>query len=224
MKQVNNRNSCFSKLNDLYLKVLNINRGMLDGRSSDFLARNCQDREVALFFTALDITLIILMDRIRQIKLEIFENIPQVQKMFSADHEVREKLSELIYEYVFSGLAICFLDNIIKNDGKIYRLDATITPEVVWDIFSQKTAGFKIPDMHEFLYEDENSDVSSMFKLMFDSMYDRLKLQIPSFYSLKDSLNILAKELIEKSLVEGMLVFKSYEEAVSQITDMRINS
>ncbi|HOD41045.1 MAG TPA: hypothetical protein PKL57_10830, partial [Candidatus Wallbacteria bacterium] len=58
----------------------------------------------------------------------------------------------------------------------------------------------------------DNADIASMFNLMFDSVYEDLKKDIAGLDDLKHNIGLFVREVLEKSLIEGMLLFISYEE------------
>jgi len=210
--------SDFSKLNDLYLKVLAVknNVGSLIYEKDRAEAEASRlDPEVRSFFRLLDSNILIMIDRIRETKFEVFDSLPMVSDILK-DEKLRETLSEILFEFVFSGLAICFLDSILKKSTGA-RGKYSITSDYLWEIFSEKSLKFKVPEMHEFFTGPENRDISSMFKLMLDCMYDRIVEKVPSFSELEGQIADIVREVVERSMVEGMLLFRSYEQALDSL-------
>ncbi|HBC73326.1 MAG TPA: hypothetical protein DC017_00435 [Candidatus Wallbacteria bacterium] len=204
----------FQKLNELYIEVLKINRALLNGgyRLAAPLLKTASP-ETNIFFGELNVSLVELIDKVRQLKLEILDNIPHASKILNIGNENYDRISDAIYEYVFSGFAICMLESIIKNKIKGGDKKILINAETVWEIFTVKLSAFRLPQMNSFFNDPENADVASMFNLMFDSVYDGLKKEITGLENLKHNIGVFVREIIEKSIIEGMLLFLSYEEA-----------
>gem|GEM_PF-3922451 len=203
------------KINKLYIEILNINRAMLKDSGTSFsVIAGGSSYEAKLFFGNLDSTLIELFDRIRNFKLDILSNIPKMDPGLFANKKKIEKIANAIYEYVFSGFAICMIEEIIHRKRDFTAGHLFIAAEPVWDIFTARLSGFRVPQMHEFFNNPQNAEIAAIFNLMFDSMYESLKKDVPELGELKENLNLFVKEVIEKSIIEGMLLYRSYEEAL----------
>ncbi|HPG56986.1 MAG TPA: hypothetical protein PKW98_04160 [Candidatus Wallbacteria bacterium] len=203
----------FPKLNECYIQVLKINRALLNGgyRAAAPILKDAA-AEVTFFFGEMNVSFVELIDKIRQLKLEILESIPHASRVFNSKSEYYDRLSDAIYEYVFSGFAICMLEKIIKKKITAGPKKTLISAAAVWEIFTSKLAFFRLPQQHNFLNDPDNADIASMFNLMFDSVYEDLKKDIAGLGDLKHNIGLFVREVLEKSLIEGMLLFISYEE------------
>lgn len=178
-----------------------------------------QSHETGLFFGALDASLLVMIDRIRDAKLEIFDSLPGVSDI-TGNEDFRGKLSEALFEYIFSGFAICFLDRILADGVGSYG-KYSITPDYLWEIFSARSLEFKVPELHEFFTGRRDRGVATMFKLMFDCMYERLNVIVPAFSALEGNVAVVAREIVERSMIEGMVLFRSYDEALGSVSGGR---
>ena len=214
----------FRKLNDLYLEVLELSRKMLDTKSLSDAPEKFRKDEIKIFFNALDPAVIILIDRIRQAKVEFFSSIPALREIFKKNKKTRDKISELIYEYVFCGFAISFLDYILKNRGEeILWGGKSIRADILYEKFSQRNAGFRIPEMHEFFTSNQTADIADLFKFLFDYMYEQFLINMPRLKKNDSNIEMPVKELIEKSPIEGMILFETYKDWVNQKFEIKDN-
>lgn len=204
-----------SKLSNLYTEAIKINRNFLTNdfnTISDLLKKS--SIEVQLLFNEVTHSIIELINRIRNFKLEILMNIPHVNDILSKKKNY-QKLSNLIYEYIFSGFAICMLKHITNcnKSNKIKKKPVVIDVNTIWEIFATKAAHFKIPQVHTFFSNPKNSDIVLMINLLFSLVSNDLKREINDFNKLDDELIVFICDIVEKSLIEGILLFEAYEEA-----------
>lgn len=204
----------FKRLNELYIEALKINRALLNGgyRTATPLIKAAAP-ETNVFFGELNVSFVELFDKVRQLKLEILDSVPRAAEIINENNDNIDKISDAIYEYIFSGFAICMLKKIIRGEIKASDRKILIDAGAVWEIFTKKLSEFRLPQLNTFLNDPANADVASMFNLMFDSIYDGLKKDIPGLDGLKHNIGVFVREVIEKSVIEGMLLFVSYEEA-----------
>ncbi len=204
----------FNKLNELYIEALKINRALLGGgyRLAAPLIKSASP-ETVVFFDGLNVSFVELIDRIRQLKLEILDNIPHASTVLNESNDNYDKVSEAIYEYIFSGFAICMLEKIIREKITAGGNKVLINADAVWEIFTAKLSSFRLPQLNTFFSDPVNADIAAMFNLMSDSTYDALKKNIAGLECLKHNIGVFVREIIEKSIIEGMLLFISYEEA-----------
>ncbi len=206
--------SNFKKINELYIEVLDINRALFNGgyRNAEPLIKKATP-EAMVFFGVLDVSFVELIDRIRRLKLEILDNIPRVPELIESKETAGDKISEAIYEYIFSGFAICMLEKIVREKIESGGRKILINADAIWEIFTSKLYSFKLPQLNGFFNDPANADIAAMFNLMSDSTYESLKKEIAGLENLKHNTGFFVREIIEKSIIEGMLLFYSYEEA-----------
>ncbi len=204
----------FNKLNELYIQALKINRALLDGgyRCAAPLIKAAAP-ETLVFFGELSVSFVELIDRIRQLKLEILESIPHASSVLNESGDNYDKVSKAIYEYVFSGFAICMLEKIIREKITSGKSKVLINAEAVWEIFTVKLSDFRLPQLNSFFSDPANADIAAMFNLMSGTTYEALKKNIDGLECLKHNIGVFVREIIEKSIIEGMLLFFCYEEA-----------
>ncbi|MEZ7892261.1 MAG: hypothetical protein QMC67_10975 [Candidatus Wallbacteria bacterium] len=214
----------FQKLNDLYIETLELSRKLLATKSLDDAPCKVQTYEIKTFFNSLDPAVIILIDRIRQAKVEFFSTIPALRELLDKNKKLKDKISDLIYEYVFSGFAITFLDYILKYREEIAWGGKSIRADLLYEKFSKRAAAFRIPEMHDFFTNSDTSDVADLFKFLFDYMYEQFLSLAPQLKKISHNIEMLVRELIEKSPLEGMILFETYKDWITQKFEARDNS